>query len=54
MPLLGLEFVFRPQASLIVLWVLGDERTREVIERAHARAVAKALAWLEDEVAEIR
>ncbi|MFF9352744.1 MobF family relaxase [Streptomyces sp. NPDC014734] len=54
MPLLGLELVFRPQASLLVLWVLGDERTREVSERAHARAVAEVLEWLEDEVAEIR
>ncbi|MEU0992146.1 MobF family relaxase [Streptomyces sp. NPDC005953] len=53
-PLLGLEFVFRPQASLLVLWALGDDRTREVIERAHARAVAKVLEWLADEVAEIR
>ncbi|WP_332010698.1 MobF family relaxase [Streptomyces uncialis] len=53
-PLLGLEFVFRPQASLVVLWALGDDRTREVIERAHARAVARVLEWLEDEVAEIR
>ncbi|MER7050063.1 MobF family relaxase [Streptomyces jumonjinensis] len=53
-PLLGLEFVVRPQASLLVLWVLGDDHTREVIERAHARAVAKVLRWLEDEVAEIR
>jgi conjugative relaxase-like TrwC/TraI family protein len=53
-PLLGLEFVFRPQASLLVLWALGDERTREVIERAHQRAIEKVLEWLEDEVAEIR
>lgn len=38
--------------SLIVLWALGDAHTRRVIERAHDRAVAKALRWLEDEVAE--
>lgn len=53
-PLLGLDFVFRPQASLVVLWALGDEHTRRVIERAHERAVAETLAWLEDEVAEVR
>ncbi|MFJ4767507.1 MobF family relaxase [Streptomyces uncialis] len=53
-PLLGWEFVFRPQASLVVLWALGDDRTRGVIERAHERAIAKVLEWLEDEVAEIR
>ncbi|MFI2215119.1 MobF family relaxase [Streptomyces sp. NPDC020141] len=49
-PLLGLEFVFRPQASLVVLWALGDAHTRRVIERA----VATVLEWLEDEVAEVR
>ncbi|SHH37027.1 relaxase domain-containing protein [Streptomyces sp. 3214.6] len=26
-PLLALDFTFRPQASLIVLWALGDART---------------------------
>ncbi|WP_329563538.1 relaxase domain-containing protein [Streptomyces uncialis] len=47
--------MFRPQASLLLLlWVLGDEATRRVIERAHERAIAKVLEWLEDEVAEIR
>lgn len=49
-PLIALDFVFRPQASLIVLWALGDERTRRVIERA----IAATLRWLEDEVAETR
>jgi hypothetical protein len=53
-PLIALDFTFRPQASLVVLWALGDEHTRRVIERAHERAVATTLAWLEDEVAEVR
>ncbi|MFD0229303.1 MobF family relaxase [Streptomyces hirsutus] len=53
-PLLALDFVFRPQASLVVLWALGDDRTRRSIERAHERAVAKTLRWLEDEVVETR
>ncbi|MFF1270515.1 MobF family relaxase [Streptomyces anulatus] len=53
-PLLALDFSYRPQASLIVLWALGDAHTRRVIERAHERAVAQALRWLEDEVAETR
>lgn len=53
-PLLGMDFTFRPQASLVVLWALGDAATRRVIERAHERAVATALRWLEDEVAETR
>lgn len=53
-PLLGMDFTFRPQTSLVVLWALGDAATRRVIERAHERAVATALRWLEDEVAETR
>lgn len=53
-PLIALDFTFRPQASLVVLWGLGDERTRRVIEQAHERAVAATLAWLEDEIAETR
>ncbi|MGW5679326.1 MobF family relaxase [Streptomyces sp. NPDC003860] len=53
-PLIALDFTFRPQASLIVLWALGDDRTRRIIERAHERAIAKTLRWLEDDVAETR
>lgn len=53
-PLIALDFVFRPQASLVVLWALGDDRTRQVIERAHERAIAATLSWLEDEVTEVR
>ncbi|MFK4070465.1 MobF family relaxase [Streptomyces sp. NPDC029674] len=53
-PLIALDFVFRPQASLVVLWALGDARTRRVIEWAHERAVAATLRWLEDEVAQTR
>ncbi|MFE5689249.1 MobF family relaxase [Streptomyces sp. NPDC056512] len=53
-PLLALDFTFRPQASLIVLWALGDDHTQQVIERAHERAIATVLRWLEDEVAETR
>ncbi|MFJ1789665.1 MobF family relaxase [Streptomyces anulatus] len=53
-PLLALDFTFRPQASLTVLWALGDAHARRVIERAHERAVATALRWLEDDVAETR
>ncbi|MGW1819282.1 MobF family relaxase [Streptomyces sp. NPDC002125] len=53
-PLFALDFTFRAQASLIVLWALGDDHTRRVIERAHERAIDTALRWLEDEVAETR
>ncbi|MEU1371411.1 relaxase domain-containing protein [Streptomyces sp. NPDC005803] len=37
-----------------MLGALGDAATRRVIERAHERAVATALRWLEDEVAQTR
>ncbi|RPK23581.1 Multifunctional conjugation protein TraI [Streptomyces sp. ADI91-18] len=53
-PLFAVDFTFRAQASLIVLWALGDDRTRRVIERAHERAIDTVLRWLEDEVAETR
>lgn len=53
-PLLAVDFVFRPQASLIVLRALGGARTRRVIERAHERAISVTLGWLEDTVAETR
>ncbi|MFE9382845.1 MobF family relaxase [Streptomyces sp. NPDC007025] len=53
-PVLGMDFTFRPQASLVVLWALGDAVVRRVIERAHERAIAAAVRWLEDEVAETR
>ncbi|MEV6997638.1 relaxase domain-containing protein [Streptomyces sp. NPDC093982] len=38
-PLLAVDFVFRAQASLIVLWALGDDHTRRVIDLAHERAI---------------
>jgi conjugative relaxase-like TrwC/TraI family protein len=53
-PVLGVDFTFRPQASLVVLWALGDAATRRIIERAHERAITTVLRWLEDEVAETR
>ncbi|WP_326827146.1 MobF family relaxase [Streptomyces sp. NBC_01751] len=53
-PVLALDLVFRPQATIIVLWALGDDRTRRIIERAHEQAITGTFAWLEDAVAEIR
>ncbi|WP_234432475.1 relaxase domain-containing protein [Streptomyces sp. NRRL S-378] len=46
-PLFAVDFTFRAQASLIVLWALSDDRTRRVIERAHERAIDTVLRWLE-------
>ncbi|WP_331762327.1 relaxase domain-containing protein (plasmid) [Streptomyces sp. NBC_01520] len=50
----GVDFVFRPQPTIYLLWALGDEETRRVIEAAHERAIARVLEWIEDEVAVIR
>ncbi|WP_406514539.1 relaxase domain-containing protein (plasmid) [Streptomyces sp. NBC_00161] len=50
----GFDFVFRPQPTIYLLWALGDEETRLVIEAAHERAIARVLAWIEDHVAVIR
>ncbi|MFE6727755.1 MobF family relaxase [Streptomyces californicus] len=50
----GVDFVFRPQPSIYLLWAFGDEETRLVIEAAHEYAIVRALEWIEDEVAVIR
>jgi conjugative relaxase-like TrwC/TraI family protein len=50
----GVDFVFRPQPTIYLLWAFGDEETRLVIEAAHERAIEQVLEWIEDEVAVIR
>ncbi|WP_327372405.1 relaxase domain-containing protein [Streptomyces sp. NBC_01216] len=50
----GVDFVFRPQPTIYLLWALGDEETRRVIEAAHECAIVRVLEWIEDEVAVIR
>lgn len=50
----GVDFVFRPQPTIYLLWALGDEETRRVIEATHERAIVRVLEWIEDEVAVIR
>ncbi|MER8062831.1 MULTISPECIES: MobF family relaxase [unclassified Streptomyces] len=51
----GVEFVFRPQPTIYLLWALGDEKTRRrMIEAAHEYAIERVLEWIEDEVAVIR
>jgi hypothetical protein len=51
---IGVDCVFRPQPPIYLLWALGDEETRRVIEAAHERAIERVLEWIEDEVAVIR
>ncbi|WP_327180366.1 relaxase domain-containing protein (plasmid) [Streptomyces sp. NBC_01335] len=50
----GVDFVFRPQPTIYLLWAFGDEETCRVIEAAHERAIVRVLEWIEDEVAVIR
>ncbi|WP_331747787.1 relaxase domain-containing protein (plasmid) [Streptomyces sp. NBC_00853] len=50
----GFDLVFRPQPTIYLLWALGDEETRQVIEAAHERAIERVLEWIEDEAAVIR
>ncbi|MFE8974899.1 MobF family relaxase [Streptomyces cyaneofuscatus] len=50
----GVDFVFRPQPTIYLLWALGDDETRRVIEAAHERAIERVLEWIENEVAVIR
>ena len=50
----GVDFVFRPQPTIHLLWALGDDETRRVIEAAHERAIERVLEWIEDQVAVIR
>lgn len=50
----GVDFVFRPQPTIYLLWAFGDEETRRAIEAAHEHAIERVLAWIEDEVAVIR
>ncbi|MFD5818384.1 relaxase domain-containing protein [Streptomyces sp. NPDC127038] len=49
----GVDFVFRPQSTIYLLWALGDDETWRVIEAAHERAIERVLEWIEDEVAVI-
>ncbi|GAB1340779.1 hypothetical protein ACE1SV_73690 [Streptomyces sp. E-15] len=50
----GAHFVFRPQPTIYLLWALGDEETRRLIEAAHEYAIERVLEWIEDEVTVIR
>ncbi|MFJ3198526.1 MobF family relaxase [Streptomyces griseoviridis] len=50
----GVDFVFRPQPTIYLLWAFGDEETRRVVEAAHECAIERVLEWIEDEVAVIR
>ncbi|MEU7436126.1 MobF family relaxase [Streptomyces sioyaensis] len=54
MKVTGVDLVFRPQPTLYLLWALGDDETRRVVEDVHEFAIAAVLAWTETDVAVIR
>ncbi|WP_406307212.1 relaxase domain-containing protein [Streptomyces sp. NBC_00885] len=43
-PLLALDLVFRPQASITLLWALGDDWIRQAIEEAHEWAIGETMS----------
>ncbi|MEU3774209.1 MobF family relaxase [Streptomyces sp. NPDC032472] len=53
-PWLAMDLVFRPPSTAHIAWALGDYETRLVLELCQDIARDKALAWLEDAVAQIR
>ncbi|MFJ2565750.1 MobF family relaxase [Streptomyces sp. NPDC087568] len=53
-PWLAMDLVFRAPSTAHIAWALGDDETRLVLELCQDIARDKALAWLEDEVAQIR
>ncbi|MFF5090928.1 relaxase domain-containing protein [Streptomyces niveus] len=54
MTVTGVDLVLRPQPTIYLMWALGDEKARKLIEAAHERAIVRVLEWLEGQVAVIR
>ncbi|MFD3448629.1 MobF family relaxase [Microbacteriaceae bacterium 4G12] len=53
-PVAGYDFTFSIPKSASVLWALADAKTQALVARAHHRAIAHVLAYLEREVAATR
>ncbi len=50
----GFDLTFRPAKSVSLLWALGDTQTATTVQRAHDRAVAQAIDYLEREAGRTR
>ncbi|MFI8944158.1 MobF family relaxase [Streptomyces syringium] len=50
----GYDLVFRAPKSVSVLWGLGDESVRQLVEQAHVQALTETLHWLEQHAAMTR
>ncbi|MFI6278102.1 MobF family relaxase [Streptomyces sp. NPDC050988] len=53
-PLLAVALEFRASPSVHLLWALGDEQTRAIVEDAQTFARDRTIAWIEDAVAQVR
>ncbi|MFJ5645873.1 MobF family relaxase [Streptomyces sp. NPDC093223] len=50
----GYDLVFSAPKSVSVLWGLGDESVRRLVEQAHVQALTETLQWLEQNAAMTR
>jgi conjugative relaxase-like TrwC/TraI family protein len=48
------DLTFRPPPTITLLWALGNDATRVVIEGCHEMAFERVLAWVEDTTAWVR
>jgi hypothetical protein len=53
-PVTAFDLVFRPPPTVTLLWALGDEETRAVIEDCQGWAIGETVTWFEDAVAQVR
>ncbi|MFE6023628.1 MobF family relaxase [Streptomyces sp. NPDC056441] len=54
LPWLAMDLTFRAPSTAQIAWALGDDDHRLVLELCHDIARDKALAWMEESVAQIR
>lgn len=50
----GYDLVFSAPKSVSVLWGLGDDNVRKLVEQAHVQALTETLQWLEQNAAMTR
>jgi conjugative relaxase-like TrwC/TraI family protein len=50
----GYDLVFSAPKSVSVLWGLGDDHVRKLVEQAHVQALTETLQWLEQNAAMTR
>jgi len=53
-PVAGFDLVFTPQKSVNLLWGLGSDEVRRVVEKVHTEAVTETLEWVQAEAGRTR